>query len=109
MARREDWFATGDPQEESTSPTIAELNSDRVESIVGALPHGTRVLIVSLNDAGAARHMQTVIAGDIEASTMRPAVGYSDSVRQRGVIQLSDLPWSPGWVSTRLRQSARLP
>ena len=87
-----------DPQEESTSPTIAELNSDRVESIVGALPHGTRVLIVSLNDAGAARHMQTVIAGDIGgASTMGPAVGYSDSVRQRGVIQLSDL--TPTFVS----------
>ncbi len=83
-------------REKQESDAAAGLNAARVEAIVSALPAGTRVLITSLTDVDSVRSMQVVIAADVSngavaGSHLLPSIGYSDSVRQRGVVQLSDL------------------
>ncbi len=96
-------------REKQESDAAADLNANRVEAVVSALPAGTRVLLVSLTDVDSVRSMQVVIAADVAGdsvaaaggtsgpdeaagSRLMPSIGYSDSVRQPGVVQLSDLP-----------------
>lgn len=94
-------------REKQESDAASGLNAARVEAIVSALPAGTRVLITSLTDVDSVRSMQVVIAADVSndavaGAALLPSIGYSDSVRQRGVVQLSDLtPTLFSWLGIK--------
>ncbi|MFT3942638.1 MAG: hypothetical protein QM705_02260 [Ancrocorticia sp.] len=123
------WLATrlglqSPEREQQESAAAADLNAARVETVVSALAPGTRVLLVSLTDVDSLRYMQMVVAADVPGaaalgadstnmnddasatdkpavttSPLPPSIGYSDSVRQRGVVQLSDLtPMLLSWL-----------
>ncbi len=120
------WLATrlglqSPEREKQESEAAADLNASRVETVVSALPPGTRVLLVSLTDVDSVRNMQMVVTADVArvnddgaaasnelgtsssatagSTVLVPSIGYSDSVRQLGVVQLSDLtPMVLSWL-----------
>ncbi|RTE49184.1 DMT family transporter [Actinobaculum sp. 352] len=83
------------------------INTRRVEAILRDLPAGTRVLVASVVDIDTTSYMQLLVAADVpsaEASgtddmALVPGLGWSESVRQDGVVQLADLdPTILSWL-----------
>ncbi|MCI1963509.1 MAG: hypothetical protein LKK54_03400 [Ancrocorticia sp.] len=85
---------------EAAALTLSKINAVRADAVVAALPAGTRVLVVSLLDGDGTNSMQLVISGQVGEETHGAAgLGYSDSVRQDGVIQFADVaPTILAWL-----------
>ena len=70
------------------------INMRRVERILQKIPSGTRVMLVSAADIDTYTYMQMYVAADVGKAPGAPipmGLASSDSVRQKGIVQATDV------------------
>lgn len=92
--------AYSDPEaDEAAALTLGQINSRRIDTVLESLPSDTRVIVVSLVDGDGTNSMQLAVAGSAGTNTVASGFGFSESVRQDGVIQLTDVvPTIVSWL-----------